>query len=179
MFKTGEYVIYANKGVCKVEDVGTISLSGVDHDQVYYTLSNVYESGSKIYIPANTDKIFMRSILDKEEALELIDKIPQVDMLSEQEEKDIDGIYKKALSDCNCKDLIRIIKSLYQKRVSRKADGKKVPSSDEKYFRHAEDFLYGELAVSLHLDKCNVSDFITSRIHEPENTNCNINNAMI
>lgn len=179
MFRTGEYVIYSNKGVCKVEDVGTIGLSGVDHDRLYYTLSNVYEQGSVIYIPVNSDKIFMRTILNKSQALELIDKIPMVEELNESEERDIDGFYKKAVSSCDCKDLVRIIKSLYNKRLSKKAVGKKIATAEEKYFRHAEDFLYGELAVALHLEKSNVAEFITDRIHKIEDSSCNLSSAAL
>ena len=30
MYKIGEYIIYGNDGVCKVEDVGVLNISGIN-----------------------------------------------------------------------------------------------------------------------------------------------------
>ena len=47
---------------------------------------------------------------------------------------------------------------------ARIAEGKKVTSSDSKYFHIAEDSLYGELAISLGMEKEEVKDYIHERI---------------
>jgi CarD family transcriptional regulator len=43
---------------------------------------------------------------------------------------------------------------------SRLEDGKKVAAVDERYFRQAEDLLYGELAYVLDMKKEEMSKFI-------------------
>ena len=62
MYKKGEYVIYGNNGICRIENIGIpkgtpMAASGKD----YYTLSPVFGSGN-IYAPVDT-KVFMRPIL--------------------------------------------------------------------------------------------------------------------
>ena len=38
MFKIGDYVICSNKGVCVVENITTLNISGVDKEREYYIL---------------------------------------------------------------------------------------------------------------------------------------------
>ena len=36
MFEIGDYVICGNKGVCRVEDIATLDITGVDKKRKYY-----------------------------------------------------------------------------------------------------------------------------------------------
>jgi CarD family transcriptional regulator len=65
---------------------------------------------------------------------------------------------------CDCTEWIRIIKTLYQKKMTRLAEGKKVTTGDEKYLRQAEENLYGELAVALGINRDEVKDYIINRV---------------
>ena len=53
-------------------------------------------------------------------------------------------------------------------KVKRLAEGKKITVSDERFFKLAEDSLYGELAISLGLEKDKVRDYVTERIDHEE-----------
>ena len=44
------------------------------------------------------------------------------------------------------------------------AEGKKVTSSDSKYFHLAEESLYGELAISLDMEKEEVKDYVKEKV---------------
>ena len=68
--------------------------------------------------------------------------------------------FKEALHTCDCEELIKIIKTLYQRKQQRIESGKKVTVVDEKYFRQAEDKLYEELAFVLGMEKRDVSTYI-------------------
>ncbi len=81
MFETGDYIIYGNNGVCRVEDIGTLDISGVQKGQLYYTLQPVYSKGSKVFTPVNNDKVIMRPILTESEAKKIIDGIGEIDEL--------------------------------------------------------------------------------------------------
>lgn len=75
MYQKGEYIIYGNTGVCRVEDVAVPDNIPIkEKGALYYKLSPVYGAGS-IYIPVDTE-VFMRPVLTKAQANELIDKIP-------------------------------------------------------------------------------------------------------
>lgn len=55
---------------------------------------------------------------------------------------------------------VKIIKTIYIRMQDRIASGKKITASDKKYFRMAEGRLYGELAISLDMNKEDVTDYI-------------------
>ena len=71
MFKVGDYVICGNKGVCSVENITTLSISGVDKERMYYILKPLYMNGSTVYVPVDSAGESMRKVLEREEAQRL------------------------------------------------------------------------------------------------------------
>ena len=60
----------------------------------------------------------------------------------------------------------QMIKTLYIRKETRLAAGKKVTSSDAKYLHLAEESLYGELSVVMGIPKEEVEAYISSRVKE-------------
>ena len=168
MFAVDDYIIYGNHGVCRVETIGTVSLPMVDKNKVYYTLRPVYKNEAVVYAPVENPKSIIRPVLTKEEADALIEEIPQLESVWIANEKEREAQYKAALKSCDCRELIRIIKTLYCRKMDRIRDGKKVTVVDERYFRQAEDQLYGELAFSMKMDRSQMGDYLTERISKLE-----------
>lgn len=176
MFQIGDYIVYGNSGVCKVEAVGTMEptstivpsgtmVPGEIYDaKLYYTLIPVYGGRQKIYTPVDNEKVVMRPVLTKKEAVELIHKIPNIELLYVPDEKGREQVYKSVIKTCDCKELIKIIKTLYVRKKSRLAEGKKVTAVDEKYLRTAETYLYGELSIPLEMEKNQVEDYIINSV---------------
>ena len=42
MYEIGQLIVYGNEGVCRVEEIGTPKISGVDKHRDYYTLAPIY-----------------------------------------------------------------------------------------------------------------------------------------
>ena len=61
---------------------------------------------------------------------------------------------------------MKIIKTIYLRRKSRIEEGKKLTYSDEKYYKMAEDNLYGEVAVTLSMTKEEAKAFIEEKVEE-------------
>lgn len=141
MYLVGEYIVYGTSGVCKVEAVGSMQMSGVNKDKLYYTLAPLYSK-------------------------ELIEQIPTIELLWVADEKRREDIYKTALRTCDCREWIKIIKTLYLRKMSRIAEGKKVTVSDGKYLHMAEERLYEELALVLDMDKDEVVEYITEHVEQ-------------
>lgn len=70
------------------------------------------------------------------------------------------------MKTCSFENLIKIIKTLYLRRQSRLAGGKKLATIDERYLKMAEDGLYGELAISLDMKKEEMEAFITKQVEQ-------------
>lgn len=166
MFAVNDYIVYGNHGVCKVENIGTVSLAMVDKNKVYYTLRPVYRNEAVVYAPVENPKSVIRPVLTKEDADKLIEEIPVLDSVWIGNEKEREVQYKAALRSCDCRELIRIIKTLYHRKMDRIKDGKKVTVVDERYFRQAEDQLYGELAFAMNMDRNQVGEYLNTRISE-------------
>ncbi len=166
MFQVGDYIIYGMNGVCVVENIGEIETKVVPKDRIYYTLRPFYSDRSTIFTPTDNQKVKMRSILTKQEAVSLLNSIQTIDCLWANDEKGREMEYKEAIKECDCKQLLKIVKSLYLSSKAKLADGKKVPARDEKYYYMAENSLYGELALSLGLEIEETKELILSKIDE-------------
>ena len=166
MFAVNDYIVYGNHGVCKVENIGTVSLAMVDKNKVYYTLRPVYKSEAVVYAPVENPKSVIRPVLTREDADKLIEEIPSLESVWIGNEKEREMQYKAALRSCDCRELIRIIKTLYYRKMDRIKDGKKVTVVDERYFRQAEEQLYGELAFAMDMERNQVGEYLNTRISE-------------
>ena len=164
MFKIGDLIIYGNNGVCEIKGIGKLDSSCAPKDKIYYTIEPYYTTETKIYTPVDNDKVIMRPIATKKEALELIDSIDDIDVLWIPDEKKREYDYKETIKKCDCIELVKIIKTIYIRKQSRIAEGKKITNSDEKYFRLAEEHLYGELAISLNMNKDEAKEFVINRV---------------
>ena len=164
MFEVGEYVVFATNGVCKVEAVGKLEMNGMSEEKLYYTLTPIHASETKVFTPVDNNKVVMRRVLSKEEALALINDINNIETISITDDKAREEVYKEAIKKCDCRELIKIIKTLYLRKEARLSEGKKVTNSDERYLKIAEENLYEELALPLEIDRSEMGAFIVERV---------------
>lgn len=166
MFKKGDYVVCGNNGICKVTDVTTLNMSGTPKDRLYYILKPVYTESSTVYVPVDNHKVSIRPALTEKETHELIAKIPSLELVWVENEKQRELTYKECLKQNTCEDYVRIIKTLYLRKQDRLAKGQKSIGLDERYLKQAEDSLYGELAIALGIEKQGVQEYITKEIEK-------------
>ncbi len=164
MFEIGEYIVYGMNGVCRVEEIGTMNLGGIDSDKLYYTLLPLYAKGSRVFTPVDNQKVIMRNVITREEACSLIDEMKDVELIEVTDDKHRELAYKEALKTCDCREWIRIINTILKRKEERLAQGKKMSACDEKYLKQARDNLYGEFALSLTMEKDEVEDYMEHRI---------------
>lgn len=164
MFKIGEYVVYGMNGVCRVEEIGPMNLSGIDSNKEYYTLLPLYTKGSRVFTPVDNQKVVMRPVISRQDACNLIDEMKSVERIEVADDKHRELAYKEALKSCDCRELVRIINTVVKRKKERLAQGKKMSACDERYLKQAQDSLYGEFAISLKMEKDEVEDYIERRI---------------
>lgn len=166
MYKVGQYVVYCGEGVFKVDSIGTLDLSGVSGDDTYYTLLSPFRAGSKVYALVGNEEGKLRNVITKKEAKEVLDNIALFDDIDVPNEKQKDEIYKKLIHKNDFRDLAKIVKTMYVKKVSKIAAGKKMTSGDDRYYRMAEERLIGELAIVLDLDRGEIKKTIDEKLGE-------------
>ena len=77
MFSVGDYVVCGNKGVCRVDQISPLDISGASSED-YYILKPVYSPGSTVYISMESAVEKLRAVLTKKEADKLIKQMPGV-----------------------------------------------------------------------------------------------------
>ena len=166
MFYKGQYVSCSNKGVCTVEEMTTLNISGVDKEKKYYILKPCYMAASTVYIPVDSAAVSMRPILTAQEAEELIAAMPDIPLLIIENEKLIEQNYKAAMKSNKCEEWVRLAKTIYDRKQKRLLAGKKETSLDSRYYKQAEEMLYGELAIALQMSRGEMCEYITKRIQD-------------
>lgn len=163
MFNKGELVVYGQTGVCTVEDICEKELIK-NQKRLYYVLKPINQENNIIYAPADSDKVFMRSVITRAEAEELISEIPEIsensDLFDDSKEE-----YRNYLSSHRCIDLVKLTSQIYRKKKSAQENRKKLGFVDEKYMRLAENLLFGELACALEIPVENVKDYIANKLN--------------
>lgn len=164
MFEIGEYVVYGNKGVCEITNIGTIDIPGMPADRQYYTMNQLFTRSSTIFTPVDNEKSVLRKVLSKDEANKLIEGIRGYKPVWIQNDKQREQMFTDALRTADSRTLSEMIISLHQRKERRIADGKKATSTDERYFHAAEDILYGELEVALGLSREEVKNKVMNEV---------------
>ena len=167
MYQTNDYIIYGSTGVCKIEEICTPDFAReLGIDKLYYRISPVYRSET-IYVPVDT-KNFIRPVLTKEEAEDLIAKMPEIRESDVQvsDHRVLAEKYKLSIKSHECEDLIRLIKTVYFRSQEMINAGKKPGQTDIQYMKQAEDLLYGEFAIALGIGIKEVKDYITKIIEK-------------
>lgn len=166
MFKKGEMIVYGRNGICEVTDVTTLELDGIPKDKLYYILRPYKEKDGRIFGPVENPKTVMRRVITEEEARNLIELIPQLELLEISNDRQREMIYKECMRSCQCTEWIKMIKTLYIRGMRRAQRGKKVTTTDEKYLKMAESCLYSELSLVLGMTEKGMRDDIRVRVKD-------------
>ena len=162
MFEVGEKIIYGENGVCTVEKIEPLAMSGAPRDKLYYHLIPLIGSGT-YYAPVDSGA-YMRPVMSREEAEALIDAMPGIApaVCDDNRFNHVDAYYKGLFRQHSCEALVAIVKGLRCRIASRKTRS----SRAEATMKRARDMLHGELSVALDLDLNEVEGYIASRIGE-------------
>lgn len=161
MFKVGDYVMYKTEGVCKVDQITTMDSNPKDKQKkLYYVMIPVKDSGLKIYSAVENTAIPRRPIMTEQEARTMIESMADLPVLEIENEKYREESYKKALKSCDCREWVRVMKTIYLRRKGRLSEGKKSTAVDDHYQKAAQELLLGELSVALHMSEDEVDQYI-------------------
>ena len=162
MFKIGDKVVYGQPGVCILEDICEKEILRNQKNK-YYVLRPMFQQNNVIYAPVDSGKVFMRHIITRQQANELILQIPEIKK-NLKSEADTPEDYRIGLESYECSDLIELTARIYERKQMAKANKKKLGFSDEKYMKLAEELLFGELAAALEIPYDEVMEYIEKRL---------------
>jgi CarD-like/TRCF domain. len=164
MFEVDSYIIHGTTGVCQVAEVGHIAIGSMDKQKLYYTLKPIYEKRSMVYTPVESDKVVMRKVLTREEAVALLDSITAIEIVWEEDNKVRDAKYREYMKNQKATEWMEMIKILQLRKEQLQEQGKKLTGVDEKYLHVAKEWLFGEMAISLEMSKDEIKELVMSKI---------------
>lgn len=159
MYSVGDKIIYGENGVCTVEKIAPLDMSGNSADKLYYHLSPLIGTGT--YFAPVDSNAFMRPVISREEAETLIASIDRIEpaICNDTRFNHVDAFYKELFKQHSCEALVAIVKGL----KGRMADKKNKSSRAESTMKRAKDILHGELAIALGIEVSEVEAYICAR----------------
>lgn len=110
----------------------------------------------------------MRPVISEEEAKSLIDDIPAIhtEIYRNSSMQQLTKYYQSVIDTHKCLDLLKLTKSIYQKKQAALAQNRHLGQIDKKFMKRAEDLLFGEFAAALHISREDVQEYIRKRLAE-------------
>ena len=119
-------------------------------------------------MPVDSNKLVMRRVFTEEEVETLLKEIPSIETIWISNEKKREEQYREVARKYDCREWVKIIKTIYLRKQNRRMEGKKITYIDEKYMKLAEENLYGEISIPLKISPDRVERFIRDRIENKE-----------
>lgn len=160
MYAVGDYVVKVNDGVCQIEEITHLQMSGVSNEKLYYLMVPVYNKGSRIFVPVEGREDELRFVVDEKSITQMLEKVPSMETEWIENNKLREAKYKEVLHDGDPECMLGYIKVMYQKRREREAVGKKNTAVDERYLKFMEDAVYAEFAFSMGCEKAEMKEKI-------------------
>lgn len=164
MYNIGDTIIYTTYGLCRIESLIQKEFNGKIMD--YYILKPLNDAKASLQIQVDNPitKEKLRTLLNKDEILRLIQEIPLVEPYWIENENERKKHFSTILRIGKRIEIIAVIKSIYEHQRMLKEKGRKLHACDEQYFKDAEKIIYEEFSYVLKVDKKEIADYITNEI---------------
>ena len=163
MYNVGDIVIYTLYGICTIAEETERVFNG--SNAKYFVLVPLSDSKTRITIPAENPIILARlhNLLSIDEALAILEEIPFL----ENYWVDNDNQRKREFSDIvkggNRKEILKMMKSIYNHAQGLKNKGRKLHVSDEQSMRDGEKLILDEFAYVLNKERALLLEEIKSK----------------
>lgn len=81
-----------------------------------------------------------------------------------KDEKTVEAQYRECMQSNRCDELVKLLKTLENRKKSRLEKGHKVTALDSRYYKMAEDNLCGELAIVLGITRTEAVKFLAGKM---------------
>lgn len=153
MLPTGSIFLYGDSGVCRVQEIRRERFKNRG-EQDYYILKPVYRADATLHVPADGDVFArrMRPLLTRDEAQSLVREIPALEPDWISDDKARAEHFRQVISDCDRRELLRMVKTVYHRRRELLAMGRRLHSVDEALWHSAEKIVREEMAFVLDME---------------------------
>ncbi|MBQ7334947.1 MAG: hypothetical protein IJW92_00535 [Clostridia bacterium] len=166
MFQKNDYVFYESGGICRISDIQTAPLEGMPADREYYVLQSLHDSNGVIYIPVDSDRVFLRRLLNREEAESFLNRITQVDAIDEPNAKLLRTRYTECMRMHTPEEWVRVIKTVWRRTNATPQKPARISDSERGFSENAKRYLYTELSLALGISAQEMERYIAEHIQK-------------
>ena len=157
-FQKDEYVFYASGGICKILDIQTAPLEGMPADREYYVMRSIHDKSGMLYVPRDNENIFLRPLLNAEDAKALIADVAQIAPIVEENGKLLRVKYLEAMQKHEPSEWVRIIRTAYSRKNEFPDRVQRLSEGERDLVARAKNFLYIELSLALDLPEKEIAE---------------------
>lgn len=165
MFQKKDYVVYANEGVCLIDDIRSIEFDRLAAKD-YYVLMPIRKNESQIFVPLDSETLLarMRPLLTKEEIDGILDSVVGKRLPWIADRKRRTALFKSICAEMKCERLLLMIGCLTLQKHLLEREGKKLTFADNEALLHGEALINSEFSFSLNIPYEEVPAYIRRRL---------------
>ena len=166
MFAIGDSVVYGFDGVYVITEYTT---SPIDKDdkRVFYVLRPAFGTGNTMIVtPSEGGTTPIRSVMTRDEAKSLLDKVASVGEVEVSKERNRREVYREVLGRCRAEDCVSIIKTVRRRRREFMAQKRRLSETDTEFESRARHCLFSELAHAMGITFAEAEQMVIARLSE-------------
>lgn len=165
-YKPNDTIVYPCYGICRISEIAPKTIGGQTIE--CYQIHPVHDQKCQILIPTNNKKAMAKMCrpLSRREVYSLFDDLPEESGVWIENSTLRKKRFEEILTSNDRRAMVRLIKTLHQRRRDRNANGRKLQASDEQCLQAAEKMLHEEISYVLGLRDEEVLPFIHQRLAE-------------
>lgn len=158
MLGIGKVMVHKAHGICTIKEI--LQIGGND----YYKLVPSFDEGMSIFVPVSKEKEFLREVIDKNQADDLVDYMNNLDDSIIDDSKERRDSFHKKLSSGDLKEIAYMCYKLYLLKKAKLNSNAKFCLTDSVMFDKAHKMLFDELALAYKMDRNKIVDYIRLRL---------------
>ena len=168
MYSVNDTVLYGADGVCTITDIVKKNLLG--DTRLFYELHPVSRRDTVLFLPTDNEKTMakLRLVLTRDEILSSIRGMPGEENIWIDKESLRKETYNRIIRSGDHRQVIRLIKTLYEHRERLEESGRRMHAADENFLKEAETVLYDEFAYVLKISREEVLPFIRTEMEKQQ-----------
>ena len=122
-----------------------------------------YSKDYRMYVPMESQDQILRSVMTREQALDLIDRMKDLSSFPETNPRERKLRFQSIINSGDRREIFRVIKSLIEYRNKRKKINKPFSDFDTRLLKNLETMVVNEMSVALQIPPSSVADFVKER----------------
>lgn len=164
MFALGDKIVYGSEGVYTVSEYTRSPFDNKD-ERVFYLLRPLHGSASNMIVtPAEGGSTVMREIMTHDEALALIERVPEIEEVTVEKERLRRDVYREFLKSATADNFVSLIKTVRARREVFLAQKRRLSEADTDFESRAKHCLFGELSVVLDITVSEAEKLILEKL---------------